>query len=143
MANEVQGFVTFVGDVLLNDEAVAALVGDRIFEDEAPQGTAFPYVIVSQNRARVLNAQGADARIHVRPAFLIRATVQDESYADADALASAVDAALTGAKGTATVGDTTYHIRGVFQTSPVRYPTSKDGVHYRHSGGIYEAFVHT
>lgn len=142
MANELQGFAKFLRDTLVNDAGVAALVGARVYEDKAPQGATFPYLIFSLNRARDLGAIGQQGRIHVRPAYLVRGTVQDESYADADAIAAAVDTALEGAKGTSTVGGSTYQIRGVFHTAPVRYPETTDGVQYRHSGGIYEAFVH-
>lgn len=143
MANELQGYSKFLRDTLLAHSAVSDLVGNGVFEDLAPQDSAPPYIVFGLHAARVLSVAGADARIFTIPDYYVRAVVESESYAPADAIALAIDAALEGALGQVTVGGVTYQIRGVFQTLPLRYPEVEGGVQYRHAGAVYRTYVHT
>lgn len=135
--NEEQALSTFLYTTLSGDTAVAALVGTRIFEDLAPQGTAFPFVVFSFHTGGDTNALGSDVRTLTRPQYLIRAISKGPTYSDADAVAAAVDAALMGAHGSATVNGVTYEVLTVFREQAIRRCEYAESVRYNHAGGLY------
>lgn len=79
----------------LHAALVAALNGDvtGIFQDEAPEGQLFPYVVFQQ----VAAPHEYTFQLRVRTTYLMQVTVWDEGHdkTQAQSLADRIDAALT------------------------------------------------
>jgi hypothetical protein len=121
---------------LRDDAAVAALVGQRIYSELAPQGAAMPYIVV-QNQASVDVLGVGSQRILTELVFVVRAVGRGASYAGLAPIADAIDAALHLASG-ATANGT---VLGCRREEPFRRPEVTSGVQYRHLGGIYRVWT--
>lgn len=140
--NELQAVETFLATTLLADAGVTALVGTRVYAFQVPEGATYPCVLFAPNAASDRNAVGADVRLFTRATYLVKAiSKQRGSMAEADAIASAVDAALQGVRGTVEIGGTTYDIRGLYRTEPVRLVMGAADERYNHVGGLYRMHV--
>lgn len=140
--NELQAAAKWLYTTLAAHAGVSALVGTRVYEGRRPPGTALPAIVFQHLGGADRRAMGADKRLFSRPVFLVKAIAEGESYASADAIASAIDAALQGVGGTATVGDQDYTIRGCERLEPVRYlEAASDQTRFNHSGGQFRLFV--
>lgn len=136
--NEEQAAAKFIFDTLSAADAVTDLVDDRIYEGFADQGESYPLILFNlQSPGNDRTVPGGDQRMMSRGLWLVKATVEGSSYADADAIASAIDAALLGATGVVTIGDQDYIVLSLVRERGHRMPEMTDGVQYRHSGGLY------
>lgn len=140
--NELQAVERFLVSTLRADDAVAALVGTRVYAYQVPENGTFPCVLVALNTALDTNAVGADQRLFTRATYLVKAiSKQRGSMAEADAIAAALDAALVGQTGTVEIGDTTYDVRGCYRAQPVRLVMGAADTRYNHVGGFYRMHV--
>ena len=145
--NEVQAARKGIYLALTEAAGVTALVGSRVYRSRPPQArstsdTVFPCIVFSFQAGSNVHASGADRRVVTRPLFLVKAVVRGEDEAPADAIANALDAALTGLSRIIAVGAQSYQVQACFQESPVDYVERTQGVEYMHVGGLYRLFVH-
>ncbi len=138
MPSELYGADKFIHGLLAASVGLAALVGDRIYSEVAPQGAAFPHVVFSFQSGLDRNAIGA-FRIFTRPTYLVKAVTKDFSLATANQIAAIADDVLMGARGT--IPSEQVSVMGCHRLMPVRYTEVRDGVRYNHVGGQYRLFV--
>lgn len=125
----------FIWERLNASGALVALVGDRIFNAEAEQGAAFPYVIfASPPLANDLRGVGS-ARLQTDPMFLVKGVDQSSSYARVDAIATAIQAAINGQR------DAAGPVLACVLEGTISLAETTDGVAYRHRGGQYRVTV--
>jgi hypothetical protein len=95
----------WIDERLLNDRIISALVGDRIYSDEAEQNADVPMIIYAY-------LGGADKLLTSRARtssalYLVRALADGSSYLDVEPLADRIEAVLTVLPNTGTI------VRGV------------------------------
>lgn len=140
--NEAQAALTHLVAALSADDAVAELVDDRIYYGAAPEGAAYPFVLISPGGGTDRRVPGADSRIMSRPRWLILAVHNENDLLVTGAIAAAVDAALLGSTDDLTVNGQEYRVQSVFREEPVERVGTVDGVTYVNSGGYYRTQVH-
>lgn len=148
--NELAACAAFLVRELLADSDVTDLVGQRVYDTLAPQGSQLPCIVFSHLGGMDLNTVGSDrGRIFSRPQFVIEAVSGGEEiqgFSEADVIASALDAALTGdyrgAAGAIEVDDLNYQVSGIRREQPLRRLEDEGAVRYYRAGGIYRLFVH-
>ena len=140
MADELDVMATFIVDRLKASGAITAIVGSgsaaRIYQDVAPQGAAFPYIVFSSLAPNDVSAIGA-IRIATRDQWLVKAVVQSSSFGGSlTTLADAINTQLhgdDGTSGTASGGNVVHSYR----MRPFRLSEVTSGVAYRWKGGIF------
>lgn len=101
------------------------------FDDQAPEGAQYPYVIVGQSASTPRYAMSALAMDE--DVWLIKGVDRNHTSDIADAIADRLDALLT--DGSLSIsGKTKLYLR---RESAVRYPEVADGTLYRHSGHYF------
>src|SRR5688500_12198549 len=109
--NELQAAAKGIRAKLAGTAAVTALVSTRIYEGLAPQDASYPLLLFTHNSGSDRNAIGSNPRIFTRPLYVVRAyTHETGSFADADAVAAVMDAALVGSDQTITIGAQSYRV---------------------------------
>ena len=88
---------------LKNDTTIAAAVGARVYQDQAPEETAYPLILV--NYVSTLPVQNISAdRVMDTELWRIRIIDQDPSYAGVESIADRVRSILHKASGTGVIG---------------------------------------
>lgn len=142
--NEEAGISQFILDALLSSPRVTALVGQRIFEDVAPEDESYPFILFSQSSpGQTLGQIGTCERVAVQPLYLVKAVSRSASFDEADRIKAALDAALTGAHGTVQFEGEVVKVKAVHQVAPHRRTEPEDGTLYRHAGGFYRLMAHS
>jgi len=120
---------------LTGDAALAAIVGTRVYEDVAPQGAAMPYIVFQmQSPGNDLNALGS-RRVIATPLYVIRGIAQTASYTgNLATIAERIDVLLHGQQ--QRVGTNDGYV-WCYRERPFRLAEVRDGIQYRHSGGVY------
>ena len=127
---------TWLVATLSGDATIAAAATGGVHDGNAPQGTAAPYVIIAyQSGSDVVGLGGR--RVLTNPLYLVKVVGQAESYADLQPIANRVDQLLHAATGTAAGG----RVLSCVRETPVKYPETKNGIPYRHLGGLYRLQV--
>ncbi|MFA7175547.1 MAG: DUF3168 domain-containing protein [Kiritimatiellia bacterium] len=88
----------WIRSTLTGDTALAALVSTRIYRDEAPEGTAFPYVIMQQIDAVPVQNAFKD-RLMDGERWQIKAVNKANSYTTVNSIAARIEALLHKARG--------------------------------------------
>lgn len=143
MANELAGADRFLYQTLAADPTLSALIGTRIYAGLAPQGATFPYLVFSHQGGLDRLTTGGQSRVFTRPVYTVKVVSQKTSYAEADTIASQVDAVLLAGSGPVVVDGVTYQVMSCHRTEPFRYLEPAAGSQYRHVGGYYTLFIHT
>lgn len=133
----------FLATTLANSTEVTALVGPRIFDTEAPQkpiagqDVIYPCIIFQmQSPSDVSVVNGV--RIFVRPLWVVKVIVDNDTYKNASLIYSAVDDALHLSSGSVSGGVIYKCWRDPDRGDPIRYSEPKPaGGYFRHRGGIY------
>lgn len=140
MASELIATDDLIRDLLVADSALAtALGGNKVWADVAPQGTAFPYVILAFLSSPDMDVVGG-ARVFTQPLYLVKAVTTDHSWAKAGVIANRIDAVLQQASGTVVAQGV--EIQSIVRESIIRYtevPTGTSQI-IRHYGGQYRCF---
>lgn len=131
--NEEQAIATHIASTLKADAAVGALVGDRIYEEEAPSDASKPFVIFFLQTGDDRGQVGREQRLFSRPLYCVKAISEGASFAAADAIMDAVDAALTGSRSEA--GG--YSVFAFYRERAIRKPETARGRRINHVGGLY------
>lgn len=136
MANQLVGAAAFIASRLKADTALAAIVGDRVYHDAAPQGAAYPFCLF--NCLAATDTLGNDAAlIFSRPLYAVRVVVDGNSLAGAQAAANRIDAVLPGRNVAVTIGGVAYQVHGCHREEPLVYQEEAGGKTYTHLGGKY------
>lgn len=134
---------TGINSLLKGTSAITSKLGTpvtgfekAIYEDQAPSGAAFPYIIFSHvtgTKARAMQTPEA----FKRETWLVKAVDRSTSSNLADEVASAIDAVLDG--GTLTVSGKT--VADLHHVGDVKYTEPSGDQQYKHSGGNYRAVL--
>jgi hypothetical protein len=119
--------------------AAPAVAAGKVYPDEAPAGTAVPYVVFGlQGGFDDLTEVGA-LRVWANLLYLVRVIGQGTSYSALQPTADAIDARLDRQKGPVGSG---YYVESCVREQPFRMPeTTPTGVRFRHLGGLYRLRV--
>lgn len=140
MASELIGTDDLIRDLLAADATLTtALGGTKIYADQAPQGTAFPYVILAFLSSPDTEVVGG-YRVHTRPLYLVKAVTEGNSWSTAGTIADRIDDVLQQAAGTRPAQG--IEVQSIVREGIVRYiETPPQGQPIRHYGGQYRCFV--
>jgi hypothetical protein len=116
--------------------APVAGMDKAIYEDQAPSGAAFPYIIFSKVTGTKVRAMQAPEAFK-RETWLVKAVDRSTSSNLADEVASAIDAVLDG--GTLAVSGKT--VADLHHVGDVKYLEADGDQQYKHSGGNYRAVL--
>lgn len=133
---EIARAMEFIHDTLAIDTTLTGLVGDRIYDGVAPEGTTFPYVVYNFQGGSDAVAVGA-ARVLNNSLFQVKAVAMAQSYIGPAEIADRIDVLLQAATGTAVDG----LILGTNREQPIMYTEVVDKTQYRHVGGLYRMFT--
>lgn len=120
-------------NALSGASSIKALVGDRIYYDQAPAGAQYPYVIFSKvpSGAKIRTLKpGASIR---RDIWLVKGVDRNSSADVVDEIADAIDALLD--ESTFTVSGKT--VLDIHLYGDVSFPEPDGDQLYRHAGGNY------
>jgi len=142
--NEVGAAAKFIRATLAENEAVAALVGARIYELEAPDRATYPLLVFSHAGGPDRLTSGT-SRLLAQSRWLVLAVVDRRDMVAARAIASAADNALVGSTGNVTLdGDEQeYHVQTIRREEPVERGGRVDSKYYSRAGGFYRAPTHS
>lgn len=122
---------------LTGDTALAALVGARIYDGEAPPGAGYPLVTwTAASPPRDVMAEGGERILSVA-VYLVQAFAQGRDYDPLRPIAKRIDQILHQARGTVTDGV----VFGCVRESAIKLPEMRDGQSYRRLGGYYRLWV--
>lgn len=116
-----------IADLLSENEELVALVGDRIFHQEAPQGTPRPFVIFHQQAGTPRWALGGPPVEN--KLWTVKAV--GRTSAEVEPIASAVESALANLNGALDIR----------RESDINYSEPTEGATIRHLGGLYRIWV--
>lgn len=117
-----------IEDALLDDTALQAVVGGRVFRYVAPMAAPMPFVVLSIQSARDELGIGA-AVILTTYDVVVRAVGNPEDLANLQTAADRFDAVLISGLGQS------YQIA---RRAPVTYVTVENNQYYRHLGARYQ-----
>lgn len=125
----------WISATLLADATLVGLVSTKVFEDLAPNGTPFPYVVFNvQDAPYVVRGVGL-AEVMVDTIFTVKAVAQVSSYDVLAPHASAIRAALVTAETQAPTGGLIFTCSYERQ---VAYAEGRGAEQVRHLGGEYK-----
>lgn len=125
----------------LKTTTAGTLVSNRIVIDFAPEGTAYPHLLLNLNAERGPDAQKrrtGDYR------YTIKAVVRNDGTTDALALAHQISSALYEALNEqhASINlDSPWVVFRVERIAVISFTDQKDRVQYHHRGGVYRIQV--
>lgn len=124
---------------------IFALIGERVFVEMAPEGADYPHVILAAMPTGSDLRRFANQRFASSLAYAVYAVDNSSNTTTlAGKVASLVDKALEGARGTALDQDgaTTIRINSCVRQRPIRMPMQVKGdVRYTKAGGVYRLLV--
>lgn len=120
---------------LTGDSTIGGIVGTRVYGEVAPEKTAFPYVLFTQQSTSDVMTNGAQ-RIMNNAVFAVRGVAPKENYATLRTLADRIDAVLHKASGQVATGTVVACVR----ERPFSLDETEKGVQYRHFGGVYRIY---
>lgn len=88
----------WIYSVLTGSMSLAALIGTRIYRDEAPEGTVFPYVVIQQIDAVPVQNAFKD-RLMDGERWQIKAVNEATSYTTVNSIAALIETLLHKARG--------------------------------------------
>lgn len=136
MASETDIAARYIYGKLSSSSAITAIVGSRIYEGVAPQGTVAPWIVYASLAPMDTYAVGAN-RVMTRDQWLVRAVAQTSSFGgDIGTLADAIEAALHSTDGTQGAVTGGYTVE-CYRLMPHRTIQVDSGVQWRYKGGIY------
>jgi hypothetical protein len=91
---------TAMRSILINDGPVSAIVSSRVYLDVAPQGAAFPFIVLSRASSEFFHHTGGPSGLNLHDVDL---DMYGEAVAALRTLATAVQAALDGNTSTVSV----------------------------------------
>ncbi len=123
-------------NALSASSALKAIVGERIYHQQAPEGARFPYVIFAKSAGTKTRALKVGAQIK-RDVWLVKVIDRSTSSKVAEEAADAIDALLD--EGAFTVSGKT--VIDVHHVGDIEYVENDGDQEYRHTGGRYGVVV--
>lgn len=117
---------------LTGASAVTSLVSTRIYQEQAPPGAQYPYIIFSKSAGMKVRAMQTPESVR-RDTWLVKAVDRNTTANLADAIASAIDATLDGS--TLTVEGKS--VIDLYHVGDIEYVEDDGDVQYRHAGANY------
>lgn len=148
--HELIGARGFLIQTLGQDGTLAAIVGDRIYKDEAPEADphtgvspVYPLVVFQLQGATDVTGAGPDGRLMTRPLYLVRVIHTDETTAaDLATAAGRVDTLLTvDTPVTITAAGAEYQILSSARERPFDNSEHYQGQRFDALGGYYRIEV--
>lgn len=121
----------WIFQTLSNDEAIRAVVGERVFDTIAPNNAEYPIIVFSSSSPR--DVRGVRVRAMSTFSYTVKVIDKAKTYSGIEALAEAIDKALELKSGPAAGGV----ILSCHRETPFSYIESVDGLEFRHLGGLY------
>lgn len=120
------------------NSSLVALVGDRIWQDEAPQNPTHPYILYG-TFTRPFNVLGADGkRLMTNAPLEVRVIVKGQPSAAQKQAADLADSVLTNVRSAVSNG----HTISAVQERQIDEPMyDAANTRYHHMGGVYRLFV--
>ena len=111
----------------------------RVYADIAPQGTPFPYILMTNtDPGQDVMVTGA-IRVMTNAIWVVRGVAQGSQYsATLKQIADRIDALLHRKEGAISGGGM---IVASYREQPFRLPETTNGINYRHLGGQYRTLV--
>jgi hypothetical protein len=141
--NEWIGGLAYFPQVLGAYGALTALVGDRIYSNSAPQGSAFPFVVFGPSSGTDRAAVGHNRRVMSEVTYLVKGVTYEEDLLIASRIARRIDEAINGVPATVTFDGVTYEIMGCHRETGIQYTEDDNGRKYNHFGGLYRLTIRT
>lgn len=116
-------------------EAIDTGLSSRIYEDFAPKGAKYPFIIYQcQDPPRDVRGVGV-SRVMVDTLYVVKAVAQVDSYAPLGGIAAVIDSALTSSTGGAVMDGNVFTSIRDEQFALVEV---ESGTQYRHFGGVFK-----
>lgn len=109
-------------------------ITNRVFIEEAPADTQYPFIIITNQSAQDVRGVGT-ARVMTDTLYVVKAVYQGADFSQGRTLAKEIDNALTAAGSEAVAGGGT--MLACVREEPFRLAENDAGKQYRHIGGIY------
>lgn len=137
MSNEIPKIDRWIYEALASDNQIAAIVGDRIYRDQAPEAAAYPFLIFSFSDGEAINGMGT-CRVMTRARYLVKVVNLDSIDSNARTLADRIDEIIGTATRAVHSQDSTIRFSARLE-SPISYTeaAANSGRNYRHLGGLY------
>lgn len=125
----------WIYETLSADATITGIVSTRIYRDVAPQGAAFPCIVLQlQSPGNDLNGVGG-VRVFNTSQWTVKAINAGGEYSgNLSILATRIDTLLHDKHATVDSDGQVWCVR----VRPFQMPEIDNGVQYRHSGGVYE-----
>jgi hypothetical protein len=138
MAHEVFSAQAWIYSALTGDAALAAVVSDRVYHAQAPEGATFPFVIFAMLSAVDVQGVGT-ARIQSNPLFQVKVVTQGAPDADGRTAVDRIDAVIGQAVRQVQGG----HTISARREGVISYvePQPAAGVLFHHNGGLYRLYI--
>lgn len=134
--NEIARAFEWLYDTLTEDSTLATLVGARVYRGVAPQGEARPCVVYNAAAGHDVMTVGT-ARVITHVVVTVKAVGRNTDYAALKSVADALDAALHGARGSASGA----LVLSCYREMPLDYIEHTQTETYAHLGGQYRLLV--
>ena len=148
MAGELLGASAYIRSRLLADDALVALIGDRVYARKAPQvdpttgaPPAYPLIVFAEIGSRDVLAAGGETLETVAP-FLVR-VIGKSGFGALKAAEGRIDTVLKSHE-VCTIADSdgeAYSIMGCVRERPFMDDGVEAGVQFYSLGGIYRVYV--
>lgn len=140
MANELSRIERWITYALSNDTQLAAVVGSRIYHDQAPERADYPLVLFSLQFGQDVNGVGT-CRILSRDTYQVKVVSREANDAFRTA-ADRIDEVIGKARAAQHPSDLSFKFSGQ-RTGPISYtePDPDSSRFYRHLGGLYRIDV--
>lgn len=133
--NEIILVYEWLYTILSANSTITSTVSTRIYDGVAPQGTSFPYIVFNWQGGVDKSAVGS-LRVFTNGLFQVKVITNEETYTTISPVADKIDQLLHRAKGV--VSSNNIESSREF---PLAIIEKKDGLQYRHMGGIYRIFI--
>lgn len=117
-------------------DAIATGLSTRIFQNFAPEGTPYPFIVWQcQDPPRDVRGVGT-FRVMIDTLYLVKAVFQGTSYIPLAPIARVIDDAMTSASGSAVGGDGL--VLASVREQQFAMTEVESGIQFRHFGGEYK-----
>ena len=124
-------------ETLIGDVSLSAIVGTRVYSDEAPPNAIFPYL--QWNLISAVDIKGQSTfRIMANCLYVVKLVGKSTTYGSLMPASDRMHTLIDGKGGDTVAGD---HVYSCSREEPYRLTEYVSGVSYRHLGGVFRIFV--
>ena len=137
MASEASACAEFIYKTLSGDAALADIIGDRLYPDIAPLGTAHPYSTYAFQSPGVDAVSVGLVRATSSPKFHVKTVTDGNSYSPISPASDRTDALLHGARVPWPSAAAPTVMLTCTRESELRYSEFTNNIRYNHLGALY------